>query len=131
MRRLFVVIGVLAVMVVLYAGCAKGTTAASARTITGELEYLTVPLEWYETVPLEYGNANVTATVTVKTPQGPQTIQLASNTTYTLEGKACAIDDIGKALVEGDTTYNCTIVIDPCEPEGFVARYLSVTKTVK
>ena len=124
MKRLFVVTGVLLAMVILYAGCALAAhPTASAQTITGGLEYLTVPLE--------YGNANVTATVTVQTPQGLQTIQLASNTTYSLDGQVCKLDEIGKVLAEGGTTYNCSVVIAPCEPEGFVARYLSVFTVVK
>ena len=117
MRRLFVVIGVLAV-----AGCAaKAQPAAVLQNVTGELRYLSVPLE--------DGNGNVT--VTIETPQGPQTIQLASNTTYSLDGQVCKLDEIGKVLLEGGTTYNCSVVIAPCEPEGFVARYLSVFTVVK
>ena len=132
MKRLVLILAwILLANMALSVGCAKGAPTAIVQTITGELEYLTVPLAWGETVPLEYGNANETATVTVQTPQGPQTIQLASNTTYSIDGQACKLEDIGKVLVEGDTTYNCTIVVAPCEPEGYVARILSVFTITK
>ena len=104
---------------ILSIGCAaRVQPAAPPQEVTGVLEHLNVPLE----------NGNVV--VTVQTPQGPQNIQLAANATYELEGKACTVDDIGKALTGGDTTYNCTVVIDDCEP-GIVAKYLSVTTIVK
>lgn len=120
MKRLFVVTGVLLAMVILCAGCAakEPSVVAAAQNVTGELKYLSVPLE----------GGNVT--LTVETPQGVQTIPVADNTTFTIDGKACTIEDIGKALVTGNTTYNCTIVIEPCEP-GIVAKYLSVTTIVK
>lgn len=120
MKRLFLVTGVLVAMMALSAGCAaKAQPAAVPQNITGELRYLSIPLEGGD------------ATLTVQTPQGPQTIQLASNTTYSLDGQVCKLDEIGKVLAEGGTTYNCSVVIDPCEPEGFVARFLSVFTVVK
>jgi hypothetical protein len=119
MKRSFVIVGVLMSMVILSVGCTpKAQPAAAPQNVTGELKYLSVPLEG--------GNA----TLTVQTPQGPQTVQLAANTTYSLQGKACSIDDIGQALTAGDTTYNCTVILDPCEP-GIVAQYMSVMTIVK
>ena len=127
MKRLVLILAwILLAMMALSAGCAKGTPTAIAQTITGEFEYLTVPLAWGETVPLEYGTANETATVTVKTPQGEQKVNLTSNTTYSIDGQACKLEDIGKLYVEGDTTYNCTAVVAPCEPEGYKAIILSL-----
>ena len=120
MKRFFTVTGVLLAMVILFAGCAakEPPAAAAEQSVTGELKYLSVPLEGGD------------VTLTVQTQHGPQTILLASNTTYELDGKACAIDDIGKALVAGNTTYNCTVIVAPCEP-GIVAQYLSVMTIVK
>lgn len=119
MKKFFAVTGVLLAMVILYAGCALAAQpAAEPKDVTGELRYLSVPLEGGD------------VTLTVQTPQGPQAIQLASNATYELDGKACTVDDIGKALVAGDTTYNCTVVIKDCEP-GIQAQYISVFTNVK
>lgn len=120
MRGLVGVMGVLLVIVILSAGCAakEPLVVAAAQNVTGELKYLSVPLEGGD------------VTMTVQTAQGPQIIQLAANTTYELEGKACTIDDIGKALEAGNTTYNCTVIVAPCEP-GIVAQYLSVMTVAK
>lgn len=95
-------------MMLLSAGCATGERPLPARNFTGELRYLSVPL--YLNVPLEYGNLN--ATVTVETPQGPKTVQLAANTTYIIDGKLCLPEDVGKLLNAANTSYVCTIVIE-------------------
>ncbi len=107
---------VLMAIMILAAGCAAKAPPATASTtnVTGELTYLSVPLE----------GGNVT--LTINTPQGVQTIAVADNTTYTLNGKACTLDELGKVLEQGNTTYNCTAVVDNCAPEGFVAKFLSV-----
>ncbi|MDO8716057.1 MAG: hypothetical protein Q7J73_04545 [Dehalococcoidales bacterium] len=134
-KHVLILAWIMLAMVAPSAGCAKGTTTAIAQTITGGFEYLTVPLAWGETVPLEYGNANETAnetaTVTVQTKQGPQTVLLTSNTTYSIDGQACKLEDLGKIYVEGDTTYNCSIVVAPCEPEGYKAIILSLFTITK
>ncbi len=118
-RLVFVAAGVLLGMVSLSVGCATKTTQEAPTTqnitnITGVLQYLSVPLEYGK------GNANIT----VETPQGPQTIQVATNTTYSLDGQACSFDEIGKALVSGNTTYTCMAVIDSCAGSTL---YLSVS----
>lgn len=119
MKRFLAIAGVLMAIVILSAGCAaKAQPAVAPKDITGELKYLSVPLEGGD------------VTLTVQTPQGPQNIQLAANATYQLEGKACSVEDIGNALVAGNTTYNCTVVLNPCEP-GIVAQYLSVFTITK
>jgi len=120
-RLVFVAAGALLGMVSLSVGCATKTTQAPPTTqnvtsITGVLQPLSVPLEFVQ------GNANIT----IETPQGPQTIQLDANTTYSLEGNACFLDEIGNELVGGNTTYICSAIIYPCTG-GYVAKYLSLT----
>ncbi len=115
-KSAFLAVGVLLAVAGLSIGCAgkaQPEAAVSPQKVVGVLQHLNAPPE----------NGNVV--VTVQTPQGPQNIQLAANATYELEGKACTVEDIGNALVAGNTTYNCTVVLNPCEP-GIVAQYLSV-----
>lgn len=102
------------IMIVLAAACAPQKTGqTAAQTITGEIVGISVPL------------SNAPTELTVKTPQGQQTIQLAANTSLSLDGQACPIEDLGQTLQSGKTTYNCTVVIDPCQP-GIVAQYISL-----
>jgi len=49
------------------------------------------------------------STVTVQTAGGPQSYSISSNTTVTLGGKACSINDLA-AIQAGNTSYNCTVV---------------------
>ena len=115
----FLTMGVFMALVVL-SGCANKTpsVAAATRNITGELTYLSVPLE------------GGPAYLTVNTTQGVQTIPLTDNTTYKLDGKACSLDDIGKALANGDTTYECMAVAS-CEADGWVGQYVAVSRIIK
>ncbi len=92
------------------AGQKTGTTAT--QRIDGVVTGLTVPL-------------NSPGSLTMQTAQGPQTVQLADNTTYSLDGKACSIDDLGKLITSGNTTYNCTVVVEACQP-GITAQYMSL-----
>ncbi len=112
-RHLLILAWILLVMVAMSAGCAKRTPSASAQSITGELMYLSVPLD-YEKV--EQFDTNVTikmgTSVTIQTTKGPQTIQLTDNTTYSLDGVECGIQDLGNLRLDGNVTYACTLTYE-------------------
>ena len=109
-----VILLAMAVMV-MSGGCAAKTkpVAVAPQNVTGDLKSVSV------------STAGGEKTLTVQTPQGVQSVRVAENTTYSINGKACGIDEIGQALAEGNTTYNCTVILDPCEP-GIVSKYVSV-----
>lgn len=116
-RIVFVVTVGLLAMVILFVGCATKTSQHQhqkmpTQNVTGELKYLSVPLEG--------GNA----TVTVETPQGRQTFQLTANTTYSINGQPCKLEDIGRALADGNTTYTCALVYEECAPVNELAIYI-------
>lgn len=113
MNKTGLLITVLLAAAILSTACAGLTSSpAAAESISGEIRGMSVPLD---SKPI----------LTIKTAQGQQTVQLAANTTYTLDGEACAIEDLGQILESGNTTYNCTVVIDPCEP-GIIAQYMAL-----
>mgnify|MGYP001602489745 CR=1 FL=1 len=58
-------------------------------------------------VPAGGGNA----TVNVQTSNGTQTFVISPNATLTLGGQACTIDDLA-AIQVGNTSYNCTVVVN-------------------
>ena len=111
----FVVIGVLLAMVVLSVGCATKTPPAvpkaPTQNVTGTLKDANTPAEAGQDV------------VTVETPQGLQTFPVTSNTTYTLEGKICTLEDINKAVEAANVSYNCTLVYD--EELGAIGVYVT------
>lgn len=120
-RLVFVVTGVLLAMVITSVGCATKALSAPAaevptQNITGELKYLSVPLE----------DGNVA--LTIETPQGlKQTVLITSNTTFILDGKSCLLEDVGKVVGAANESYVCTIVFnDECAPG--VAASVYVTK---
>lgn len=49
------------------------------------------------------------STVNVQTAGGTQAYLISPNTTLTLGGKACSIDDLA-VIQTGNTSYNCTVV---------------------
>ena len=105
-RLIFVVTGVLLIMLVLSTGCATKTatlapsTPPPPKTVTGILKDVNTPAEPGKDV------------VTVQTPQGLQTYTITTNTTFTLEGQACPLTDIGNVLETGNTTYQCILYYD-------------------
>lgn len=111
----FVVIGVLLAMVVLSVGCATKTPptvpTAPTQNVTGILKDVNVPAEPGKDV------------ITIETPQGLQTFPVTSNTTYTLEGKICKLEDINKAVEAANVSYNCTLVYD--EELGAIGAYVT------
>lgn len=111
---IFVVTGVLLAMVILSVSCApKATPAPKAPTqnVTGTLMDVNTPPEAGKDV------------VTVQTPQGLQTFPVTSNTTYTLEGKICTLEDINKVVEAANASYNCTLVYD--EELGAIGVYVT------
>ena len=102
-KLIFVVTGVLLVMVVLSAGCATKPAPVAPKapeTVTGILKDINTPDDPGKDV------------VVVQTPEGERTFPLTASTTYSLEGKTCLLPDVGKALDEGNVTYECTLVYD-------------------
>ena len=49
------------------------------------------------------------STVSVQTAGGTQSYAISPNTTLTLGGKSCSINDLA-AIQAGNTSYNCTVV---------------------
>ncbi len=49
------------------------------------------------------------STVTVQTAGGTQSYSISPNTTLTLGGKACSINELA-GIQAGNTSYNCTVV---------------------
>ncbi len=78
----------------------KATPAAPSQNITGVLSNVNTPGQPGPDV------------VTIQTPQGPQTFSISSNATFTLDNQACSLDDIGKVVETGNTTYQCTAYYD-------------------
>ena len=54
--------------------------------------------------------------VVVQTPQGDRIIPLTAQTTYNIEGRTCLLADADKAIMEGNTTYQCTVVVEGLGP---------------
>jgi len=100
----FVVTGVLLAMVVLSVGCATKTPPAvpkaPTQNVTGILKDVNVPAEPGKDV------------ITVETPLGLRTFAVTENTTFTLEGQACPIADVGAVLETGNATYQCILYYD-------------------
>ena len=105
-RLVFVVVGVLLAMVVLFTGCSSKAPPASApvapaapptQEVTGILKDVNTPAETGKDV------------VTIQTPQGEKTLPIAADTTFKLEGKACTLDQIAALDLE-KVSYNCTTV---------------------
>lgn len=113
-RLIFGLMGGFLVLTVLFVGCATKTTlapAAPTQNVTGTLKDANTPAEAGKDV------------VTVETPQGLQTFLVTSNTTYTLEGKICSLEDINKAVEAANVSYNCTLVYD--EELGAIGVYVT------
>ena len=103
MKRLaFVVMGVLITMAALMALSAGCTSKAAKPTqnATGILKEVNTPAEPGKDV------------VTIQTPQGLQTFTLTADTTYSLKGQACALEDVGKVLGTANATYQCNLYYD-------------------
>ncbi len=109
MRKLvFVVtVGLLAVAI-LSAGCAKTPAPAAPTTqnVTGTLKVLNTPDDPGKDV------------VTIQTPQGEKTFVLTAGTTYSIEGRSCVLAELGKAVDEGNVTYECTVILAGISPYG-------------
>ena len=123
MKIVFMVTGVLMVMVILSVGCANTKpasvpAASTTQNVTGILKDLNTPSDPGKDV------------VVVQTPQGEQIIPITANTTYSIEGKTCFLAEVGKAVDEGNVTYECTVVLTGLDPYGGEesARAVYVTK---
>lgn len=59
------------------------------------------------------GDVNVQkSTVTVETPQGPQTFPITPNTALTLDGQACTLDQLTAVQAISGDTFNCVVIYD-------------------
>ncbi|MDO8716880.1 MAG: hypothetical protein Q7J73_08775 [Dehalococcoidales bacterium] len=121
-RLVFIVMVGLLAMAILSVGCAKTTPApapaATTQNVTGTLKDLNTPDDPGKDV------------VTVTTPQGDKTFNLTADTTYSIEGRSCLLADVGKAVDEGNVTYECTVVLTGLTPyaEEQAALAIYVTK---
>ena len=115
MRRfVFLITGILLATVILSVGCGTKATpapAAPTQNVTGVLKDVNTPAEAGKDV------------VTVETPQGLQTFPVTANTTYTLEGKTCTLEELNKVVEAANVSYNCTLVYD--EELGAIGVYVT------
>ena len=120
-RLVFVVTVGLLAMAILSVGCAKATPtpAATTQNVTGTLKDLNTPDDAGKDV------------VTITTPQGDKTFNLAANTTYSIEGRSCLLAELGKAVDEGNVTYECTVVLAGVSPYADDASVIAVYVTKK
>lgn len=122
MKKLaFVVMGVLlTVVMILSVGCATKAPPAPAapptQEVTGTLKDVNTPAEAGKDV------------VTIQTPQGEKTLPITANTTFSLEGKACTLDQIA-ALDLAKVSYNCTTVYGIDQNGYEIVLGVDVTKT--
>ena len=117
-RLVFVVTVGLLAMTILPVGCAKTTPAPTAPTqnVTGILKDINTPDDPGKDV------------VVVQTPQGEKTLPITTTTTFSLEGKACTLDQIA-ALDLAKASYNCTTVYGIDQNGYQVVVGVDVTKT--
>ena len=101
-RLIFGLMGGFLVLTALFVGCAKTTPAPAAPTqnVTGVLKEINTPDDPGKDV------------VVVQTPEGEKTFPLTANTTYSLEGKTCLLNDVGKVLETANATYQCNLYYD-------------------
>ncbi len=52
------------------------------------------------------------STVTVETPQGPQSFPITPNTALSLDGKACTLDQLSAAQASSGENFNCIVTYD-------------------
>ena len=90
---------VMTALMALSVGCTP-KAAKPTQNVTGILNEVNTPAEAGKD------------TVTVQSPQGPQSIAITPDTNFTLDGKTCNFLDISKALDSGNQTYVCTVVYD-------------------
>lgn len=105
-RLVFVVTVGLLAMAILSVGCTKTTPepAATTQNVTGTLKDLNTPDDAGKDL------------VTITTPQGDKTFNLAADTTYSIEGRSCVLAELGKTVDEGNVTYECTVVLSGLTP---------------
>ena len=93
-------------MAILLVGCAKATPvpAGTTQNVTGILKQLNTPDEPGKDV------------VVVQTPQGEKIIPLTDKTAYSIEGRTCLLANENKLVDEGNTTLQCTVVVEGLRP---------------
>ena len=52
--------------------------------------------------------------VAVKSANGTNNVTVSKNTSIAVQGQACTLDEVNLYNLQG-TSYNCTVVIDPCD----------------
>ena len=87
------------------AGCSVQTEQPSTVPATPTANQNVTGLFVGATAAVSGGNA----TVNIQTSGGAQTFLISPNTTLTLGGKACTINDL-TALQSGNNSYNCTVI---------------------
>ncbi len=121
-RLVFVATVVLLATTVLSVGCGTKTPAPAAPTtqnVTGVLKDLNTATDPGKDV------------VTITTPQGDKTFNLAADTTFSIEGRSCVLAELGKTVDEGNATYECTVVLAGLSPYGDDTAAMAVYVTKK
>ncbi|MDO8578153.1 MAG: hypothetical protein Q7R50_03125 [Dehalococcoidales bacterium] len=105
-RKFFGIAGILLVMLV-FAGCNLQTnqpttvpkTPTANQNVTGVFAGVKV------------ASAGGNSSINVQTAGGTQSYSISPNTTLTLGGQACTLNDLA-AIQAGNTSYNCTVVFN-------------------
>ncbi len=114
-RLVFVTMVILLAMAILAVGCARTPPApATTQNVTGVLKNLNTP------------DNPGKDTVTIQTPGGDKTFALSANTTFSVEGRSCTLEQVGQAVDEGNVTYECTVVMAGLTPAGEDTSVLAV-----
>ncbi len=107
-KVVYVLLGVLLVMAMLLGGCQPAPeTPAPVQTVIGTLGGITP------------------SSVTVNTPGGAQVLPITANTEFTLNGVTCPIEEIQKIEAATNSSYNCTVVLDPNGGGNVIDVYVS------
>ncbi len=118
-KVVFAVIAVALVFALSSLGCAtKVKTTPSTQNVTGVLQNV---------------SANTQAgqpSITIQNPQGQTTLPVASNTSITINGVACTVDQLAALQLAGNVSYNCTTVYYIDDNGQTVTVGVNVTKIV-
>lgn len=106
MKRFALVMGIISLaLAVLVTSCAKAPPATTPATPTTPPEITSTEGPLTEVSPQD-------STVTIETPQGPQTFPITPNTALTLEGRACTLDQLSAAQASSGEKFNCIATYD-------------------
>ncbi len=114
MKRFARVMGIfLLALAVLAASCTQAPPAATTPAATTPAATTETHEGAVTATEGALGEVNVPeSTVTVETPQGPQTFPITPNTALTLDGEACTLDQLDAAQASSGDNFNCIVTYD-------------------